>query len=43
MQFGPKVTWDLGRRQLEPTGLARSLWSMSAQPAPSDALSAWVP
>ena len=43
MQFGPKVTWDLGRGQLEPTGLARSLWSMRPAPVAGDTLAAWVP
>ena len=31
MLFGPRVTWDLGQRQLGPTSLATRAWPMSLQ------------
>ena len=32
MLFGPKVTWDMGRRQLGPTDLAVASWSLATTP-----------
>ena len=32
MQFGPRVTWDMGRARLTPTSLATAVWPMSIQP-----------
>lgn len=31
MQFGPQVTWDMGRRNLGPTSLAATAWPMAIQ------------
>ena len=31
MQFGPRVTWDMGRGQLGPTELALSSWPLSIE------------
>jgi hypothetical protein len=42
-QFGSRVTWDLGRRQLGPTALLSSAWSMPADPAMISTLAAWAP
>jgi hypothetical protein len=43
MQFGPRVTWDMGRRRLEPTSLALAPWPMAIQPLPATPATAWVP
>ncbi len=43
MQFGPKVTWDLGRRKLEPTSLAVTPWPMSVPQSAGLALAPQVP
>ena len=43
MQFGPKVTWDMGRRKLEPTSLAATAWPMSIQQPAGVTLAAWAP
>ncbi|MDE2220226.1 MAG: hypothetical protein KGL25_07345 [Gammaproteobacteria bacterium] len=43
MQFGSRVTWDMGRRRLGPTGLALAPWPMSIQPLPGAPDAAWVP
>ena len=43
LQFGPRVTWDLGRGQLGPTSLATAVWPMAIQPLTGAALSAWAP
>jgi hypothetical protein len=42
-QFGSRVTWDLGRRQLGPTALQSPAWSMPAGPALTSTVAAWVP
>jgi hypothetical protein len=43
LQFGPKVTWDLGRRQLGPTSLATAVWPMAIQPLTDAVPAAWAP
>jgi hypothetical protein len=43
MQFGPRVTWDMGRRRLGPTSLALAPWPMAIQPLPGTPATAWVP
>jgi hypothetical protein len=43
MQFGPRVTWDMGRRRLEPTSLALAPWPMAIQPLPGVPATAWLP
>ena len=43
MQFGPRVTWDMGRRRLEPTSLALAAWPLAIQPAPGAPATAWAP
>ena len=43
MQFGPRVTWDFGRRRLGPTSLALVPWPMSVQPLPGTPATEWVP
>jgi len=43
MQFGLRVTWDMGRRRLEPTSLALAPWPMAIQPLPGTPATAWVP
>jgi len=43
MQFGPRVTWDLGRGQLAPTSLANAVWPMAIQPLTGAFLAAWRP
>ena len=43
MLFGPRVTWDIGRGQLEPTNLATTVWAMSGAPVTSSMLASWVP
>ena len=43
MQFGNRVTRDIGRRQLEPTSLATAVWPMVNRPLTGTSLAAWVP
>ncbi len=43
MQFGTRVTWDMGRRRLGPTGLALAPWPMAIQPPAGAPVAAWVP
>lgn len=43
MQFGPRVTWDLGRRQLGPSKLTTVTWPMATQPLTDATLAAWKP
>lgn len=43
MLFGPKVTWDMGRGQLGPTGLATHTWPMAIQPPSGAPLTVSVP
>jgi hypothetical protein len=43
MLLGPRITWDIGRRQLGPTSLANVSWPMVAQPLTAATLAAWVP
>lgn len=43
MLFGPRVTWDIGRRQLGPTSLASASWPMAPRPLTAVSLAAWVP
>ena len=43
MQFGPRVTWDLGRGLLVPTALANAMWPMANQPLTDAMLAAWTP
>jgi hypothetical protein len=43
MQFGTRVTWDMGRRRLGPTSLAQAPWPMAIQPLPGTPPTAWVP
>jgi hypothetical protein len=43
MQFGPRVTWDMGRRRLGPTSLALAPWPLAIQPLPGTPATAWVP
>lgn len=43
MLFGPKVTWDMGRGQLGPTGPAMSPWLLAIQPPSGATLALSVP
>lgn len=43
MQFGPRVTWDMGRRRLGPTSLALVPWPMAIQTPPGTSATPWVP
>ena len=43
MLFGPKVTWDMGRGQLGPTGPAMSYWPLAIPRPPSALLTASLP
>ena len=43
MLFGPRVTWDIGRRQLGPTNLNPRSWPLTRQPLAVGMLAAWVP
>ncbi len=43
MQFGPQVTWDMGRRKLEPTSLVTTAWPMSIRQPAGVTLTAWAP
>lgn len=43
MQFGLRVTWDMGRRRLEPTSLALAPWPMAIRPLPGAPATIWVP
>jgi hypothetical protein len=43
VQFGNRVTWDLGRRQLAPTAMFTRLWQLPNQTLTSSVLAAWTP
>ena len=43
MLFGPKVTWDLGRRRLGPTSMTATAWPMATQPLTGASLADWAP
>jgi hypothetical protein len=43
VQFGNRVTWDLGSHQLAPTALFTHLWRLPNQTLTSSMLAAWTP
>jgi hypothetical protein len=43
VQFGNRVTWDLGRHQLVPTVMSNRAWQMPATALSSSMLAAWTP
>ena len=43
VQFGNRVTWDLGGHQLAPTPLSNRVWPMPAAALSSSMLAAWTP
>jgi hypothetical protein len=43
VQFGNRVTWDLGSRQLAPTAMFTRLWRLQNQTLTSSVLAAWTP
>jgi hypothetical protein len=43
LQFGNRVTWDLGGHQLAPTPLSNRVWPMPAAALSSSMLAAWTP
>lgn len=43
VQFGSKVTWDLGSHRLAPTAMSNLAWPMPAGPLTSSMLAAWTP
>ncbi len=43
VQFGNRVTWDLGMHRLAPTAMFNRAWPMSAGPLSGSMLAAWTP
>jgi len=43
VQFGNRVTWDLGNRVLAPTAMSTHAWSMPTEALSARLLAAWTP